>query len=218
MYFTAALRSLSRLALGAAVFVGGHYVRVSCIGWRNEITLSQAPAKPLIVVLGAMVRRGNSPSEMLQDRLETGLELWRLRGGRFLLSGDGRPGRKDEVRAMRDYLRARGVPAETLCGDAAGYDTYESIARLRNAAPVAPVVIVTQRFHLARALYLARGLGLEVRGLAADRRFYPGLPYYHLREFGARLKAWAQLLTGYHPIASAQPGAPAPARCVALAE
>ena len=218
MNFTPILRASGRLALGAVVFVGGIYLRVTCIGWRHEISMAATPAKPLIVVLGAMVRRDNSPGEMLQDRLETGLELWQLRGGRFLLSGDGRPGRKDEIRAMRDYLRSRGVPTESLCGDAAGYDTYESIARLRDAAPAAPVVIITQRFHLARALYLARGLGLEVRGLAADRRFYPGLPYYHLREFGARLKAWGQLLTGYRPIARAQPGAPAPARCVALAE
>jgi vancomycin permeability regulator SanA len=172
---------------------------------------AEMPPQPLIVVLGARVHRGGRPSAMLRDRLDTALELYRAHGGRLLLSGDGTPGVHDEIRAMRAYLTQRGIPAGALCDDAAGFDTYESITRLRDGASPGPVIIVTQRFHLLRALYLARGIGLEARGVAADRRFYASLPYSELRELGARMKAWFQLVTG---VRLEQRNPPLPAACL----
>jgi vancomycin permeability regulator SanA len=203
---------LFRLSLVCLLFAAGIDLRVGLGGCPGIIDAAQVPGKPLIVVLGARVYRSGRPSAMLEDRLETALELQRARGGMILLSGDGTPGLHDEIRVMRGWLMQRGVQAWTLCDDTAGYDTYESLARLQGAAPARPVIIVTQRFHLARALYLARGLGLEARGVAADRRFYAGLPYNELRELGARMKAWFQIVSG---VRLENRRAPLPAACPA---
>ncbi len=199
-----------RIALVLLLFAAGIDLRVGWGGRARIISPEQAPGKPLIVVLGARVHRSGRPSAMLEDRLETALALQRARGGMILLSGDGTPGVHDEIRSMRGWLMQHGVQAWTLCDDGAGFDTYESLARLRDAAPPQPVVIVTQRFHLLRALYLARGLGLDAHGVAADRRYYAGIPYTELRELGARMKAWFQLATG---VRMDRRPAPLPAAC-----
>lgn len=209
------LEILARVALVPLLFAAGIALRVAWSGRGRVIAPADAPAQPLIVVLGAKVYRGGKPSPLLEERLALAESLWRARGGRILLTGDGREGPKDETRAMRQWLTARGVPGERICTDPAGYDTYESVSRLAAARPAAPVLLVSQRFHLARALYLARGAGLEARGVAPGGPFYATYLYLYVREVGARVKAWTQRATGWRERRADWPEREFPAACLA---
>lgn len=160
----------------------------------EERILSPEEAKGLtdvdcILVLGAGVWNGNRPSPMLEDRLQQG--IWLYRDGvsdRLLMSGDH--GRKDydEVNVMKQYAIAEGIPSADIFMDHAGFSTYESMYRARDIFKAGKVIIVTQEYHLYRALYVAGKLGLDAYGVASDARVYAGQDYRELREILARTK------------------------------
>lgn len=107
-----------------------------------------------ILVLGCGVRPDGSPSLMLRDRLETGLQLYEAGAApKLLLSGDHGSIGYDEVNAMKDYVLERGVPSEDVFLDHAGFSTYESMYRARDVFQAQRVIIVSQRYHLYRAVY-----------------------------------------------------------------
>jgi SanA protein len=131
---------------------------------------------------------------MLADRLETGVQLYRLgKVGKLLLSGDHGDISYDEVNVMRTYVLERGVPAEDIFMDHAGFSTFDTMYRARHVFRVTNALVVTQEFHLARAVYTAQALGLDAAGVSADRRPYAGTNRLRLREWFARCKAFAQL-------------------------
>lgn len=141
-----------------------------------------------ILVLGAGVRRGR-PSPMLEDRLRQGIALYE--GGssdRLLMSGDHGQKDYDEVNAMKAYAIERGVASRDVFMDHAGFSTYESMYRARDIFRANKVLIVTQRYHLYRSLYIAKALGLEAYGVASDPRPYQGQAYREVREVLARVK------------------------------
>ena len=142
-----------------------------------------------ILVLGAGVRSGGVPSPMLEDRLKTGIALYQSGAAkRLLMSGDhGRKG-YDEVNVMKSYALHGGVPSEAVFMDHAGFSTYESMYRARDIFGAKKIIIVTQEYHLYRALYDAESLGLEAYGVAADGRRYSGQLYRDFREILARGK------------------------------
>ena len=142
-----------------------------------------------ILVLGARVWDNGEPSGILEDRLITGIAVYD--GGasdRLLMSGDHGQDDYDEVGAMKAYAIAAGVSSADIFMDHAGFSTYESLYRARDVFQVKTVVIVTQRYHLYRALYIAGRMGLDAYGVAADIRTYPGMPRFEAREILARLK------------------------------
>ena len=142
------------------------------------------------LVLGAYVYPDGQPCPLLQDRLDTALDLYRQgHVKKFLLSGDHGSADYDEVNSMKNYLISKGVSPEVLYLDHAGFDTYDSLYRAKHIFEADRVVVVTQLFHLRRALFIGRSLGLEVEGVAADRRRPEELLYLQLRELGANLKA-----------------------------
>ncbi len=151
-----------------------------------------------ILVLGAGVRDDGSPSLMLSDRLETGITLYQAGvSDRLLMSGDhGRIG-YDEVNTMKNFAIEEGVPEEAVFMDHAGFSTYESMYRAKEIFQVKKAVIVTQKYHLYRALYLANELGIEAWGVPADLRSYRGQAYFSLREVAARVKDFLILM--YRP-------------------
>jgi vancomycin permeability regulator SanA len=153
------------------------------------------------LVLGAGVYPGGRVSPMLQDRLETALALYEAgKVEKFLLSGDhGRP-EYDEVNTMRRYLEERGVPPADIFMDHAGFDTYDSMYRAAAVFAANDVIVVTQAFHLPRALWIADRLGLEAQGVAADRRRYRDERYYELREVAARIKAFGEVAIRRKPV------------------
>lgn len=142
-----------------------------------------------ILVLGAGVYANKYPSAMLEDRLSEGVSLYKLGvSDRLLMTGDN--GRVDynEVKVMKDYAVKAGVPSEHVFQDHAGFSTYESMYRARDIFAAEKIVIVTQNYHMYRALYIARSLGLDAYGVTADPRAYAGQTMRECREILARSK------------------------------
>lgn len=142
-----------------------------------------------ILVLGASVHGDGTPSPMLQDRLNTAIALYQSGAGTTLLmSGDHSDLYYDEVNAMKSYAIAAGVPSSDIFMDHAGLSTYESLYRAKYLFGAEKVVIVTQSYHLYRALYLADALGLEAVGVSCDTIRYRGQILRDIREIAARAK------------------------------
>lgn len=149
----------------------------------------QAPAAEAILVLGARVYSESQVSPMLHDRLEGGLALYREgKARKIIVSGDHGQKDYDEVNAMKNFLSMRGVPEEDIFMDHAGFSTYESLYRARDIFNVGKMIIVTQGYHLKRAVYVARALGIEAYGVASDPRAYYGAERFEAREKVARVK------------------------------
>lgn len=141
-----------------------------------------------ILVLGAAVR-GDTPSKMLQDRLDVAIALYKADvSQKLLLSGDNGQVYYNEVVVMQKYVLEAGIPAEDIFLDYAGFSTYESMYRARDVFLVETAVVVTQKYHLYRALQIGRAMGLTVRGVASDQESYAGQDYRDLREIAARIK------------------------------
>ena len=126
---------------------------------------------------------------MLRDRLVRGVELYELGAApKLLMSGDH--GRKDydEVNTMKAYAIGEGIPSSDVFMDHAGFSTYESMYRAKEVFAADKIIIVSQEYHLYRALYIADKLGLEAYGVAADGDNYGGQTYREIREILARVK------------------------------
>lgn len=152
------------------------------------------------MVFGAYVFPNGTPSPALADRLVTALDLYKEgKVSKFLLTGDHGQDDYDEVNAMKTYLERAGVPKEDIFLDHAGFDTYQSLVRARDVFGVKDTILVTQEFHLPRALYIAKSLGLQAEGVTADRRNLLNIQAMEVREMGARLKAFAEVNVGRSP-------------------
>ena len=142
-----------------------------------------------ILVLGARVWGNGQPSGILKDRINTGVDLYEAGASdRLLMSGDHGQDDYDEVNAMKDYAIERGVDPDVIFMDHAGFSTYESLYRARDVFQIKTVVIVSQQYHLYRALYIARALGLDAYGVSCDTREYNSYLLFDLRETLARCK------------------------------
>lgn len=141
-----------------------------------------------IIILGAGIVE-DKPSHMLEDRLLEGIKLYQNNiSDKIIMSGDHGRKEYDEVNVMKNYAIQRGVPSENIFMDHAGFSTYESIYRERDIFKARKVVIVTQKYHLYRALYIANQLGIEAYGVGADPRQYVEKTYREMREILARNK------------------------------
>jgi vancomycin permeability regulator SanA len=181
------------LVLGAdLLWIGVGFPRA---GRDRVYTSSALPAVHLpVLILGAGVLPDREPTQVLQSRLDTGLELFRQgKGSWFLVSGDNRALNYNEPKAMRKWLVRRDVPPELVISDYAGRRTYDSLRRAQAVFGLQRMIIVTSDFHLARALYLARRLGLDAYGVPAPSEAQPlrRRLYLYGREYVARhLATW----------------------------
>ena len=195
------LKLAAILLLAAAGTVGGINVAM-CASVRSRIVAPDAACytgADCILILGAGVREDGSPSHMLEDRLLTGIDLYKNGLCKTLLmSGDHGREEYDEVNCMKDYAVNAGVSAEDIFMDHAGFSTYESLYRARDVFGAEKIVIVTQEYHLYRALYVADALGLDAVGVSADLRTYYGQSLRETRELAARVKDW--LYTIFQPL------------------
>ena len=145
-----------------------------------------------ILVLGCLVRPNGNPSGMLHDRLTMGVELYELGAApKLLMSGDHGQTDYDEVDAMKQFAVDAGIASEDVFMDHAGFSTYESIYRAKAIFQAEKIVIVTQEYHLYRALYIANRLGIEAYGVSSDYRAYSGQTMRDAREVLARIKDFA---------------------------
>jgi len=176
-------------AAGIAAFIVGTvaYVQISHFGlidWR------QKPVE-YAIVLGASVKQDGTPSDALYDRIVTAVELYN--DGyvqKLLMTGDNGKFHTDEVAVMRRVAIDLGVPESDILVDGQGYRTYESCKRAKQVYDIDEAVIVTQRFHLARALYLCSQFGISSQGQTADRQTYQRIAFFWARDLASSFKAW----------------------------
>ena len=196
-------RVLVAAVTGGALVVAGPWALVSATGHRERYPVAAVPARPVALVFGAGLLADGTPSPFLAHRLDLAVELWQ-RGTvqHVLVSGDHSTVQHDEVGAMTDYLVDHGVPADRVTQDHAGFTTYDSCYRARAVFGVTSAVVVTQDYHVARALWTCRRLGVDAVGVGA-RESYAGqlreTAKDHAREFLADGKAVAQTLVT-HPL------------------
>lgn len=176
---------------GAAVLLGiNAYVKASA----GNYILSAEDAAQLtdvdcILVLGCGVRDDGTPSDMLRDRLLRGIELYELGAApKLLMSGDHGQTTYDEVNIMKGFAVDAGIASADIFMDHAGFSTYESMYRAQDIFRADKIIIVTQGYHLYRAVYIARALGIEAYGVASDLHTYAGQTYRDAREVLARVK------------------------------
>jgi len=141
-----------------------------------------------IIILGAGIR-GNNPSPMLEDRLLTGATLYKRNiSNKIIVSGDHSEEYYDEVNVMKNYLKEQNISSKDIFMDHAGFSTYDSIYRAKEIFKAKKVVIVTQKYHLYRALYIAKKLNIDAYGVSANRRTYQNQLKRDIREVAARIK------------------------------
>lgn len=173
--------------IAAALGVSAYVVKASEEFVITPETAAQENAD-CIIVLGCRVN-DTTPSPMLGDRLSVGVQLYGMGAApKLLMSGDH--GRKDydEVNAMKKFALERDIPSEDIFMDHAGFSTYESMYRAKEIFSAKKVIIVTQSYHLYRAVYIARKLGLEAYGVPSDLQSYANQRRYNIREILARDK------------------------------
>lgn len=152
-----------------------------------------------ILVLGAGIRNGK-PSPMLEDRLLTAIKLYNDGiASKILVSGDHEYNDYDEVNVMKNYLKDNGIPSEDIFMDHAGLSTYDSIYRAKMIFKVSKFVIVTQKYHLHRAIYIAKNIDMKAYGVSATKRNYVGQNKRNVREFMARIKDFFKCLVSPEP-------------------
>lgn len=158
---------------------------------KNTATLNPAFTA---IVLGASVRSNGTLSTVLKDRVNSAIELYQ--SGivkRILVSGDNSTKHYNEPIAMKDYLIAKGIPAEHIFMDFAGFDTFDTMYRAKAIFEIENAIIVTQEFHLPRALFIAKKLNLNCAGYIADQHQYPTIMYNKAREALANVKAYLNI-------------------------
>ena len=149
----------------------------------------EIPRVDAIVVLGAGLRSDGTPSDMLSDRLSVAIKLYEKGvSDKIILSGDCSGDHYDEVGSMLEYCLDRGVPADSIIRDDTGFSTYESMYNVVEKLQYKNFVVVTQKYHLYRAVYIAKGMNADVFGVNSDPREYRGQIFRSLREYVARVK------------------------------
>lgn len=167
----------------------GPFIKLST----QDLTKSQTA-----IVLGAAVSPTGVLSVVLRDRVDTAITLYKQgKVGTILVTGDNGSADYNEVNPTRDYLLSQGIPSSAIFLDHAGFDTYSSMYRAREVFLVQSAIIVTQSFHLPRAVFIARRLGIRAEGISADKRDY--LFKNTMRELLAGVKAFANIIYNRTP-------------------
>lgn len=196
-----ALLTLGALGLAGLAAVGGPALFVKLTARPHTFTASSAPETPVALVLGAQIYPDGTPSPYLRGRLETAKRLYDNGKVRVILvSGDNGEDHYNEPDGMRNYLIRRGVPANKVVADYAGFDTYDSCVRAKKIFGVERMTVVTQGYHLPRAVTTCRLVGIDAEGVGDyTTNFGPVWRYGQVRELGANLKMVADVVTRRTP-------------------
>lgn len=178
------------LTVGIYALLVNNYVISST---KNQLVTSNAAAEindiDCIIVLGCQVKENGKPSAMLKDRLDRAVELYKLGvAPKILMSGDHGRTNYNEVKAMKEYAVSHGVPSSDIFMDHAGFSTYETVYRAKEIFKCKKAVIVTQEYHIYRALFIANALDIEMYGVSSDYHTYRGQFMRDFREILARNK------------------------------
>ena len=186
------------VVLTLALAVSGVDAYVKSTASKNIITPEQAEKLQnvdCIIVLGCQVHPDGNPSIMLNDRIKRGVELYKLGvSQKIIMSGDHGQAEYDEVNAMKQTAIDLGVDSSDVFMDHAGFSTYETVYRAKEIFGAKRVVIVTQQYHLYRAVYIAKQLGLEAYGVNSDFHEFRGQIFNDVREILARNKDFVKCI------------------------
>lgn len=190
------IRRVISLVLIVCILVVGTPILLNTIVKNNsggQIITAQEAAQlkdvDCILVLGCLVKEDGEPSDMLKDRLRRAVEVYELGAApKLLMSGDHGREDYDEVAAMKQYAIDAGIASENVFMDHAGFSTYESVYRAKEVFQADKVLIVTQEYHMYRALFIANRLGVEAYGVTSDYHTYVGQATRNFREIWARVK------------------------------
>jgi SanA protein len=185
------------LVLGAMALVAVLLPRlITGISAANQIYKeSESPTERVAIIFGAGLRRDGTPTAMLRDRVLTGADLY-FNGKieKLLMSGDNRFENYNEPESMRQFALLAGVPDKAIVLDYAGRRTYDTCYRARVIFGVKSALLVTQKFHLPRALFLCNTLGLDATGVEASNCYWNGSPFmWDIREQFATIAAFLDL-------------------------
>ena len=170
-------------------------VQLSHLSSIHDPADTNIPHAPVAIVLGASVTSNDTPSDALKDRLLTGIALYRTHTvDKLLLSGDDGDFHADEIDAMKNFALANGVTnTADLLTDGKGYRTYESCKRAHDVLRITKAIVVTQRFHVGRAIYLCDSLGIQTEGVISDLETYQKIVMFWIRDLAASAKAWSDI-------------------------
>jgi len=185
------------LVLGGAGIVLLAQAITGLVGWTRMYSQEDVPQKPVAIVFGAGLTPTGGPSAVMRDRVRTASELYfDGKVQKLLMSGDNSTIYYNEPAAMRSYAISLGVPEEDIVLDYAGRRTYDTCYRARAIFGLEQAILVTQDFHMPRALYLCNALGVDSVGVQADNYSFRrvSLTYWRLRELGASLNAVLDIL------------------------
>ncbi len=182
---------------GLATLLGlDYYVRSSTSDFILDLEASSTLEDvDYILILGAGLNSDGTPSPMLKERLDAGIELYKEGvSDKILVSGDHLEADHDEVNSMKNYMTKEGIPSDAIYMDHAGISTYDSFYRAKEMFSAHSVIAVTQKYHLYRSIYIGKSLGLAVHGYDATRKTYSGQLYRDAREILARVKDFVKCL------------------------
>ena len=192
---------LALVAAGLLVVLGPRLI-TRLAAWSRIYNVAGAPAQPAAIVFGAGLTRSGQPTAILMDRVETAAQLYRAgKVRKLLMSGDNRSLNYNEPEAMRQYALSLGVPSEAIVLDYAGRRTYDTCYRARAIFGLDSALLVTQAFHLPRALFLCGAFGIRAAGVEANNHRYgpPLMLIWNVREQLATVGAFLDVYVS-HPL------------------
>jgi SanA protein len=189
------IKKLLRIVIVLALFFGVNFLiqthfKIQSYSALVFSDISKVPESSVALVFGAGVKPNGKLSDALTDRVLTAVDLYKAdKVRKLLMSGDNGSKTYDEVTAMKNFAIEKGVPEGDIVLDYAGFDTYDSCYRAREIFDLhSGIILVSQAFHLPRALYICNSLGVQSVGVSADKRVY-ATNLWGLREFAAQIKA-----------------------------
>jgi SanA protein len=188
---------LAIIGLIAIVSVN-YYVKSST---KNKIyySVKKFPKNDVGIIFGAGIN-GNQPSKYLKDRLDAGILLYKMkRINKILLSGDNGRDEYDELTVMKNYCFNHGVDTTKIFIDYAGFDTYSTMYRAKHIFKIKKATLISQEYHLNRAIYIGQKLGIKSAGYSANNGEYHGYKYVCFREYGSIFKSFFDVLRNREP-------------------
>lgn len=186
------LRLILFLGIVSGLLLSMPRLLTALYAYPRQFRVENAPSKPVAIVFGAGLWRDGSPTPVLRDRVATAADLYFAgKVEKLLMSGDNRTIFYNEPGAMKQYALSLGVAEEDIVLDYAGWRTYDTCYRAKHIFGISSAIVVTQNFHLARAIYVCNALGVSAAGVPSDLREYRqrSLFYWNAREIPATLVA-----------------------------
>ena len=187
------------LIIGLITIVSVNYYVKSSTKKNIYYSIKKFPKNDVGIIFGAGIN-GNQPSKYLKDRLDAGIMLWKAkRINKILLSGDNGRDEYDELTVMKNYCFNHGVDTTKIFVDYAGFDTYSTMYRAKYIFKIKRATLISQEYHLNRAIYIGNKLGVKSAGYSANKGEYLGYNYVRFREYGSIFKSFFDVLRNREP-------------------